>query len=333
MLQQNSNAQKMTFVAAYQEKFQKVLADVQKSSNSLEKFRDFLCNHNKKEEGISFAEIVSSLEPNQKKLLFDVFTKYCHGRIKTVYRSDKLHQDTLYHPFVVWYAGLVSELCVRYKKDVLDMDEGFKSEDLEEQRHTTFTNGTVVDNVVDFETIVAMIFDSIQFDEHDSELVVKPLVAKIVDLALLVCCIQEYFIDSDREDDDELSDQQERQQTALSSMEKNLYLLFDAMMQTAVVKFSMKIFTDKALNGRTLHPLTPSPQAPFSVVDPLDVENEKKRVIEEKKRALKEQEEARKRKRAEQQLKIAEKMVENAKLGLSRAITPAKKKKTYNTKN
>lgn len=243
MLQRNKIqlCKTMTFVSTYQENFQNVLNNFQKSSSSLKNFRDFLCGFKAEDDETSFAEVVSSLEANQKKLLLDVFTKYCHGRIATVYRTENLHLHTLYHPLVVWCAGLVSDLCVRYKKYVLEMDDNFKSEDVaDEPRQTTYTNGTVFDNVVDFETIIVMIFDSMMFKKADSDQLIKPLVAKIVDSALLVCCIQEYFNDSDREDDDENSDQEDRQKQELSRLESGAYLLFDAMMKTKVVASSQK---------------------------------------------------------------------------------------------
>lgn len=335
MLQRKNQLRKtMTFVSTYQENFQNVLNNFQKSSSSLKNFRDFLCGFKAEDDEISFAEVVSCLEANQKKLLLDVFTKYCHGGIATVYRTEKLSRDTLYHPLVVWCAGLLSDLCVRYKKYVLEMDDGFNSEEVaDEPRQTTYTNGTVLNNIVDFETIIVMIFDSMIFKKCDADQFFKPLVAKIVDSALLVCRIQEYFNDSDREDDDEISEQEDRQEHALSRLESDVYLLFDAMMKTKVVSSSQKQFIDKALDGRTLHPQTPLLDAPFSVVDQVDVENEKKRAIEEKMRKLKEEEKVRKRKRAEQQMEIAQKNLEKAKRDLSNAAEPQKKKKTLATKN
>jgi len=309
----------------YNADFQKVFSKVEASCRSLGALRDFL-NLHKTEGEKSLAQVVSEHHKHELDLLFPALNKYFQCPITTVFSTDKLDNYHLYHPVVVWYAGLVSDLCVRYRKNTLD-EEGIGESEDNEVRHTTFTNGALVDNVVDFETIIMMIFDSLMFKESDTEQTIKPILAHIIDCAKVVRSIQEYLDDSEREDDDDISTECRRQENEVARMRKHVYLLLDAIMRTDLFISSQKINTDLALNHRTLHPSTPDRNLPFSVVDLPSVEQAKKMEIAEKKRVFKEKEEARKREYAERQLKIPQQNLERAKRDFAGKSVPPKNKK------
>jgi len=301
----------MTGVEKYKKEFKKVCNKVEESGRSLEAFVSFL--QTEKEPGQkSLAEVI--FEQNQEHtidLIFAAFNKYFQVNLYEIFSTDKISTHYIYHPVVVWYIGMVRDLCIRYKKDKLQGESICESEDLE-GRHTTFNNGTIVDNVVDFEAVLMMLFDSLMFDASR----VMKLKIELIDIvrhAEEVLKIQEYFDDSDREDDDDLSENSLKQEKEIAKMRTHVYAIFDMIMTTKLFVSSRKYHTDEALQLRVLHPGTPDKNAPFCIVDRADVEHAKKQKIEDDRIARKEAEERRKREYAEKQLKIAQANLEKAK--------------------
>jgi len=301
----------MTGIEKYKKEFKKVFNKVEESGRSLEAFESFL--QTEKEPGQkSLAEVI--FEQNQEHtidLIFAAFNKYFQVNLYEIFSTDKISTHYIYHPVVVWYIGMVRDLCIRYKKDNLGEEHVCESEDLE-GRHTTFNNGTIVDNVVDFDAVLMMLFDALMFDAS-RVMKLKIELVDVVRYAENVLEIQDYFDDSDREDDDDLSENVQKQEKAVDEMRKHVYEIFDMIMTTKLFMSSQKYHTDEALQLRVLHPQTPNKNAPFCIIDRPDVEQAKKQKIQDKKRAMKKAEDARKRAYAEKQLKIAEANLKKAK--------------------